>query len=131
MSSKTGSFTQFDVLDTDFVILSPANYYIVPEGLSEGVSYGAKMTYAVSAYDVTPFGPDDPKPDISFDQESDLSSVLTQNKSTSGFVTVDNLNKKVTFSRTSGTPFATVLFNATRAIGGQNKLLPERCLPVQ
>ncbi len=84
------------------------------------MSYGAKMTYAVSAYDVTPFGPDDPKPDISFDQESDLSSVLSQN-TTPGFATVDNLNKKVTFTRTTGggTPFGTVLFNATRAIGGQ------------
>ena len=67
LKGTSGSFTSFPVTTTDFAILSPANYYIVPEGLSEGVSYGAKMTYALSTYDVTPFGPNDPKPDIQFD----------------------------------------------------------------
>ena len=119
LKDTSGSPPSFSVTTADYVILSPANYYIVPEGRTEAVSYGAKMTYAVNAYDVTPFGPLDPKPDIQFDQESDLSSKLTQN-TTSGFAAVDNFNKKITFTRTSGTPFASVLFNATRAIGGQN-----------
>jgi outer membrane protein assembly factor BamB len=119
LKAKSGSFTSFPVTTADYVILSPANYYIVPEGRSSGVTYGARMDYAVSAYDVTPFGPADPKPDIKFEQETDLFSMLSQNETTSGFANVDNTGKKVTFERTSGTPFGSVFFKDTRAIGGQ------------
>jgi outer membrane protein assembly factor BamB len=116
LSSKSGSFPA--VTASDYAILSPANYYIVPEGRSGEVTYGTNIDYATNIYDTTAH-PEDSRPDIDFGQEDHLSSVMSQNKSYSGFAAVDDVEKKVTFAQTSGNPFASVLFNDTRAIGGQ------------
>jgi outer membrane protein assembly factor BamB len=128
LKAKSGSFTSFPVAAADYVILSQANYYIVPEGRSAGVSYGGSMNYAVCAYDVTPPENELP-PDYKAGEQKSLQEEFSKNESIPGFVEFDETNKKVKFERTSGTPFASVLFKDTRSIGGQTGFCQDgRCL---
>ena len=107
-----------NALTTDYVILSPRNRFIVSAGTSDTVTFGNSMDYATGIADTSIVGTRR-KPDIEFDEEAKLSDVLSQNESDPAFAGVDDVGRKVTFGRTSGTPFASVLFKDTRAIGGQ------------
>ena len=118
LSSKDGTYPV--AAASDYAILSPANYYIIPEGTSGQVTYGKSIDYAMGIYDTTPH-PDDPKADIAFSQEDHLSSVLKQNKSVSGFAGVDDIGKMVTFQKTTTdnpAQFGTVWFQDNRDMGG-------------
>ena len=118
--SSQGTFPTVTATAVGYAILSPANYYIVPEGRAGGVTYGTSIDYAVSTYDTNPHQ-DDPKPDIDFSQK-DLSLVLAKN-TVPGFAAVDNVGKTLTFQKsTAGNPaqFATVWYQENLVLGGQN-----------
>ena len=128
LSNKAGSSFSFTVDASNYVILSPANYYIVPEGRSGKVTHGGSIDYAISTYDVNPH-PEDSKPDYNFDEEAKLSDVMGENESSSGFAGVDDIGRRVTFQRTNDVPFASILSKDNRAIGGQTNFCQNgRCL---
>jgi outer membrane protein assembly factor BamB len=120
--------TTINARTTDYVILSPRNRFIVSEGKSGEVAFGKNMDFAAGVADTSIVGTSR-KPDIEFEEEETLSDKLSQIESDSAFAGVDDVNRRVTFQRTSGTPFAAVWFNDTRAIGGQREFcLNGRCL---
>jgi len=119
--NKNGNSFPVNVLASDYVILSPANYYIIPEGRSGGVTYGTSIDYAIGSYDTNPH-PEDFKPDYKIGEDKKASDELSNNTSDPNFAVVKDDQKMVTFEKigsASSAQFATVWFKDTRAIGGE------------
>ena len=119
------SSSAITVVDNDPVILAPLrNRLIVSEGRSGLVTFGNRIDYAAAIVDNS-FLPKSRKPDIEFEQESDLTHALGQDKppsdqpeSDSNFIRVDETEKYITIGGSSGPLLGAVWFQDTRSIGG-------------
>ena len=107
-----------DVPRDTYVLLSPQNYAILPEGRSGDVTYGGKWDprYVWNLHELTPLSR---KPDIDFSEEPTLSDVLDLNVSpiNSSYISVDDTLRSIVISGSSG--FGSVFFDDTRPIGGR------------
>ena len=74
------SSNDITVAANDPVILSPRNRLIVSRGRSGDVEFGDHMHYATGFADISIAPPKSRKPDIEFDEEANLPSVLSQVK---------------------------------------------------
>ena len=121
VSSVAGeeSFGDITVAATDPVILSPRNRLIVSRGRSGEVEFGDNIRYATGFSDVSVAEAQSLKPDIEFDEEANLPSVLSQVEPGAGVVNVydDPGNKYLSLSASGGS-FGAVWFRDTRSIGG-------------
>ena len=117
LKGKSADFP-FGMIDTDLVILSPDNHFVIPTGRFGDTVTEGDIKSSVSIYDPNPLKPKSRKPDIAFSDEPNLESVLNQVEpgGNSGFITVDNTNKRLTIGEGSGY-LGAVWFNDTRNIG--------------
>jgi outer membrane protein assembly factor BamB len=113
------SLGDITVASTDPVILSPRNRLIVSRGRSGEVEFGDNIRYATGFSDVSVAAAQSLKPDIEFDEEANLPSVLSQVEQGAGVVNVydDPGNKYLSLSASGGS-FGAVWFRDTRSIGG-------------
>lgn len=104
----------------DYIILNPRNRYITSEGHSGDVYFGNHMNYAVAISNILTQPPKSRKPDIEFEEEPDLPSVLSQVKqgTNPNFVTVNDTEKYLTIGGGTGPSLGAVWFRDTRSIGG-------------
>jgi outer membrane protein assembly factor BamB len=105
---------------TDYVILNPRNRYVISEGHSGDVYFGNHMNYASAVSNILALPPLSRKPDIEFEEEADLPSVLSQVKQGTNldFIAVDNTEKLLTIGGGTGPSLGAVWFRDTRSIGG-------------
>jgi outer membrane protein assembly factor BamB len=113
------SSSDITVAAGDPVILSPRNRLIVSRGRSGDVEFGDNIRYATGFSDVSVAAAQSLKPDIEFDEETNLPGVLSEVEQSSGVVNVSNNpgNSLLTFSASGGS-FGAVWFRDTRTIGG-------------
>ena len=102
------------------IIFSPRNYKLTALGKSGDVIYGGDMDHSTGITSHTGLAPGDHNPDIAFQEEADLGSVLRQVEQSdkTGFITVDNVNKALTIGGETGSALGAVWFRDTRNIGG-------------
>jgi hypothetical protein len=119
-----------DVARDTYVLLSPQNYAVLPEGRSGEVTYGWKWDpkFVGNLHELT-LQPLSRKPDIEFAEEENLPSILDLNVSpiNSSFIGVDNTQKSIVISGSSG--FGSVLFDDTRPIGGRTNFCVADTIP--
>jgi len=84
LSGLSNSTFPFDVLTTDYVILSPRNYLVIPTGQSGDVSQGGDLDFAMNIYNR---GPMARKPDI--DDEELTNNLNVRDTMGGGYITVD------------------------------------------
>lgn len=116
---KNVSLNPLDAATTDDVILVNRNLAIVSEGTSGGVGFGNQMDYATSLVNIYDLDYTTLKPDIAFDEETDLPAALSQVEQDPGVASVyDNPGNKYISLSASGGSFGAVWFRDTRSIGG-------------
>ena len=104
----------------DYVILSPANYYIVPEGTARKAELRRENDLRRQRLRRAPSAGWTPKP-TSLSTRSTTYPRADPEQTVSGFAGVDDITKMMTFQNTNKdnpAQFGTVLFSATRAMGG-------------
>ncbi len=75
--------SSIELLTTDYVILSPRNYMVIPSGTSGDVTYGGDMGYAMNIYDTTLASPLERNPDI---DAAELTDHIEKTESKLGFI---------------------------------------------
>jgi outer membrane protein assembly factor BamB len=100
------------------IIFSSRNYNLTALGRSGNVTYGGDMEHSIGITSHSGRMPGDSRPDIDFRDEANLESVLSQVEpgGNTGFITVDNTNKRLTIGDGSGY-LGAIWFNDTRNIG--------------
>lgn len=112
---SNGEFPVNNVDTTTFVVLSPSNYIVAPEGRSENVIYGGTWSFSNNIFNPN-YSPHLLTADIpKFTSESPLS--------TPGFITLDSdagtLNVGSGVSGGASSAFGSVFFDADRDVGGE------------
>jgi outer membrane protein assembly factor BamB/type II secretory pathway pseudopilin PulG len=111
---STGEFPINNVDTSTFVVLSPSNYLVAPEGKSDNVIYGGTFNFSKNIFNPV-YSPGLYTPDISkFTSESV--------RSTPGFITVDTGTNTISIGRGisggGGAAFGSVFFDADMSVGG-------------
>lgn len=117
ISKLAASPSSIDLLTTDYVILSPRNYMIIPTGTSGGVTYGGNMDYAMNIYDTTLLNPLTRSPDIDAQELTDNIAKIANNPI---FIGVDTDSHTLNIGAgITGPVFGAAWYNADRPIGGK------------
>ena len=111
---STGEFPINNVDTSTYVVLSPSNYIIAPEGKSDNVIYGGTFNFSQNIFNPN-YSPDLYTPDIPKFEGTAVD--------TPGFITLDTdagiLNVGSGVSGGSSSAFGSVFFDADRSIGGE------------
>jgi outer membrane protein assembly factor BamB len=100
---------------TDYVVLSPRNYLVVPTGTSDAVIYGGNYLFGKGIYDSSLIRPGSRKPDITAD---DLTSNLSEQETGTDFFKVDTVDDTLTIGGGGAGQFGSAFFDADLSIGG-------------
>ena len=86
------------------IIFSPRNYNLTALGRSGDVTYGGDMEHSIGITDHGSLKPGNRKPDIAFDDEPNLESVLSQVEQGTNpdFITVDETDKRIAIGGGAG-----------------------------
>jgi outer membrane protein assembly factor BamB len=111
---------------SDYVILSPRNYLVVPTGTSEGSVYGGDYLFGKGIYDASLVRALTADPDISTE---DFITNLEENERASTFFDRDMLEYQLNIGGGTTNEFGSAFFNADMSIGGdQDYCVQGACL---
>jgi len=117
LSKMPASSFPLTVSTTDYVILSPRNYLVIPTGQSGGVSHGGDLNAAINVANRGLPPPGSRAPDI---EAEELTNNITAPASDPDFIDVDTLNDEINIGGgTSGPDFGAAWYDADKAIGGK------------
>jgi len=100
---------------SDFVILSPRNYLVVPTGTSDGTVYGGDYLFGKGIYDASLIRPGSRKPDITAE---DLLSNLSEQESDTRFFGKDMVDYELVIGGGTSDEFGSAFFDGDMSIGG-------------
>jgi outer membrane protein assembly factor BamB len=100
---------------SDYVILSPRNYLVVPTGTSDGTVYGGDYLFGKGIYDASSIRPGSRKPDIT---AADLVSNLSEQESDTRFFETNLVDQELDIGGGTTDEFGSAFFNANMSIGG-------------
>jgi outer membrane protein assembly factor BamB len=118
ISVPTESQNNLSVDSSDYVIMSPRNYLVVPTGTSDGTVYGGDYLFGKGIYDASLIRPGSRKPDITAD---DLTSNLSEQESAGTFFSVNEDLDELYIGGGGTGQFGSAFFNADMSIGGEQK----------
>ncbi len=130
LSGTPDSDFDYNLSTSDYVILSPRNYEIIPTGTSESISAGGTMNEAVSTYDQFTVKPGTRKPDIDADAfTSNLGEIEPSGTNFIGTdVDQDQVNIGGGYTPPSTSAFGAVWYDADKGIGSdQNFCQAGKC----
>jgi hypothetical protein len=107
---------------TDFVILSPRNYLVVPTGTSEGTIYGGDYLFGKGIYDASLIRPGSSKADITAE---DFLTNLREQESDTQFFEKDMVEYKLDIGGGQTDEFGSAFFDADMSIGGEQDYCQE------
>jgi hypothetical protein len=101
---------------SDFVILSPRNYLVVPTGTSDGTVYGGDYHFGKGIYDASLIRPGSAPPDITAE---DLLTNLSEQETDTRFFGKDMVEYKLDIGGGQTDEFGSAFFDADMSIGGE------------
>jgi hypothetical protein len=124
------SVDEYGIQEDEGIMLSPRNHLVTAEGTYDKATYPATAGFSAAVADRSFVKAKDRKPDIAFDEESNLSNVFNPLQEKTGFINIstDPTDK---FLRIGGVSpsFGSVWFSDNRNIGGyQNYCGSQGCL---
>lgn len=117
LSKRPESVFGITATTSDFVILSPRNYMVVPTGQSDGTTYGGDFTFGRGIYDSSLIRPGSATPDITSDEFASTAN-LRESESDTRFFEVDEDEDKVRIGYGLTDQFGTALYAGDESIGG-------------
>jgi outer membrane protein assembly factor BamB len=115
LSKRPESVFGITATTSDFVILSPRNYFVVPTGKSDDTLYGGDYLFGKGIYDSSFIRPSSRTPEVS---PEEFISNLQLNPSNPGFFNRDMVGYSLDIGGGSTYQFGSAFFNATMSIGG-------------
>jgi outer membrane protein assembly factor BamB len=115
ISVPAESQNNLSVDSSDYVIMSPRNYLVVPTGTSDAVTYGGNYLFGKGIYDSSLIRPGSRKPDITAE---DLASHLSEQESGTDFFQTDLIEGTLNIGGGLTKQFGSAFFNANMSIGG-------------
>ncbi|MGD9241487.1 MAG: hypothetical protein PVG69_15765, partial [Desulfobacterales bacterium] len=117
LSKRPESVFGITATTSDFVILSPRNFLVVPTGTSDGTVYRGDYTFGRGIYDSSLIRPGSAPPDITADEFASTTN-LRQNESDTRFFEIDEDEDKVRIGYGLTDQFGTALYAGDESIGG-------------
>ncbi|MEJ2728832.1 MAG: PQQ-binding-like beta-propeller repeat protein, partial [Deltaproteobacteria bacterium] len=100
---------------SDYVIMSPRNYLVVPTGTSDGTAYGGDYLFGKGIYDASLIRPGSRQPDITTE---DLLTSLSEQESDTRFFEKNLVDSTLEIGRGTSDEFGSAFFEGDMFIGG-------------